>query len=44
MNINLQQRHNEEQCLNIDIHIFPDCVIETFVATLTFFQPRGTCF
>jgi len=24
MNINLQQRHNEEQCLNKDLNIFTD--------------------
>ena len=44
MNINLQQRHNKEQCLNNDLNIFPDCVIEKCMVIVTFFQLRGTCF
>jgi hypothetical protein len=38
MNINLQQRHNKEQCLNNYHNVFPDCVIEKFMAIFTFFS------
>jgi len=44
MDINLQQSYNEEQCLNKDLNIFPDGVIEKFMALLIFFIHVGHVF